>query len=60
MIVSHLPYGPTAYFGLFNCVMRHDLPHHEHMSEAYPHLVFENFSKQLGERVSDNVRNVDK
>lgn len=25
MIVSHLPYGPTAYFGLFNCVTRHDI-----------------------------------
>ena len=25
IIVSHLPYGPTAYFGLSNVVLRHDL-----------------------------------
>ena len=25
MIVCHLPYGPTAYFGLSNVVLRHDL-----------------------------------
>ena len=25
MIISHLPYGPTAYFNLTNCVMRHDI-----------------------------------
>ena len=26
MIVSHLPYGPTAYFNLSDVVMRHDIP----------------------------------
>lgn len=26
LIVSHLPYGPTAYFSIANCVMRHDIP----------------------------------
>ena len=25
LIVSHLPYGPTAFFSLSNCVMRHDI-----------------------------------
>lgn len=25
MIISHLPFGPTAYFGISNCVLRHDL-----------------------------------
>jgi hypothetical protein len=25
MVVCHLPYGPTAYFGLFNTVLRHDI-----------------------------------
>ncbi len=25
MIVSHLPFGPTAYFGLSNVVLRHDI-----------------------------------
>ena len=26
MIISHLPHGPTAYFGLSNVALRHDLP----------------------------------
>ena len=25
LVVCHLPYGPTAYFGLFNTVLRHDI-----------------------------------
>ena len=25
MVVCHLPYGPTAYFGIFNTVLRHDI-----------------------------------
>nr|WCZ58297.1 U3 small nucleolar ribonucleoprotein IMP4 [Paratrimastix eleionoma] len=25
LIISHLPYGPTAYFGLVNPVLRHDI-----------------------------------
>ena len=25
LVVCHLPYGPTAYFGLFNAVLRHDI-----------------------------------
>ncbi|KAJ1395725.1 anticodon-binding protein, partial [Ochromonadaceae sp. CCMP2298] len=26
MIISHLPFGPTAYFTLSSCVLRHDIP----------------------------------
>ncbi len=52
IIVCHLPYGPTAYFSLSNVVMRHDIPDVGTMSEAYPHLIFHNFSSRLGERVS--------
>ena len=25
IIISHMPLGPTIYFGVSNCVMRHDL-----------------------------------
>ncbi|GFH13238.1 brix domain-containing protein, partial [Haematococcus lacustris] len=25
LVVCHLPYGPTAYFGLHNTVLRHDI-----------------------------------
>eukprot|EP01086_Lenisia_limosa_P006211 TRINITY_DN24887_c0_g1_i1.p1 TRINITY_DN24887_c0_g1~~TRINITY_DN24887_c0_g1_i1.p1 ORF type:complete len:313 (+),score=67.36 TRINITY_DN24887_c0_g1_i1:80-940(+) len=56
MIVSHLPYGPTAYFGLSNVVMRHDIKGVEKMSEAFPHLVFHNFETKLGERVRDILK----
>jgi len=63
MIVSHLPYGPTAYFGLMNAVLRHDIQKGggdgddadtyglTTVSQVYPHLLFENFSSKLGERV---------
>ena len=35
--------GPTAYFGLVNCVARHDIKEAGlgTVSEAYPHLIFE-------------------
>jgi U3 small nucleolar ribonucleoprotein protein IMP4 len=53
MVVCHLPYGPTAYFGLHNTVLRHDLPKRaDQMSEAYPHLIFHNFKSTLGKRTS--------
>ena len=52
LVVSHLPFGPTAYFTLSNTVMRHDIPNIGTMSEAYPHLIFHNFNSKLGERVS--------
>merc|ERR1712071_224033 len=50
MIISHLPYGPTAYFNISDVVMRHDIPDIGPMSEQYPHLVFHNFSQRLGDR----------
>ena len=52
LVVSHLPFGPTAYFTLSNTVMRHDIPKIGTMSEAYPHLIFHNLNSKLGERVS--------
>jgi len=42
LIVCHLPHGPTAYFGLSNVVMRHDIDTKETIPEAYPHLIFDN------------------
>ena len=56
LIVCHLPYGPTAFFNLKNCVMRHDIAERATMSEAYPHLIMNNFETQLGKRVSDILR----
>uniref|UniRef100_A0A8B9GZR6 IMP U3 small nucleolar ribonucleoprotein 4 n=1 Tax=Astyanax mexicanus TaxID=7994 RepID=A0A8B9GZR6_ASTMX len=56
LIVCHLPFGPTAYFTLFNVVMRHDIPDIGTMSEAFPHLIFHNFSSRLGRRVSNILK----
>lgn len=25
LVVCHMPYGPTAYFGMYNAVLRHDI-----------------------------------
>lgn len=48
-----MPYGPTAYFGLSNCVLRHDIKDQQlgAMSEAAPHLIFDKFDSLLGKRV---------
>lgn len=53
LVVCHLPFGPTAYFTLYNVVMRHDVPDIGTISEAYPHLIFHNFTSRLGKRVSE-------
>ena len=56
LIVSHLPYGPTAYFNISDVVMRHDIPDIGPMSEQYPHLVFHNMKTQLGQRVTSILK----
>ena len=55
LVISHLPHGPTAYYTLFNTVMRHDIPNLGTMSEQYPHLIFHNFTTERGERVWNRV-----
>jgi U3 small nucleolar ribonucleoprotein protein IMP4 len=58
MIVSHFPHGPTVYFTLNNVALRHDIGSYKSstVSEQYPHLIFENFSSQLGERIRDVLK----
>lgn len=52
LVICHLPFGPTAYFGLSNVVTRHDLAEKPPtVSEANPHLVFHNFTAKTGLRV---------
>lgn len=61
MFVCHLPYGPTAYFGIHNTVLRHDIGDKKDVgtvSEAYPHLIFEGFTSKLGKRVSDILKHL--
>jgi U3 small nucleolar ribonucleoprotein protein IMP4 len=51
IVVSHFPYGPTAYLSLQNVVMRRQIPDAPPLSSAYPHLVFEGLTSRLGQRV---------
>ena len=60
MIVTHFPYGPTAYFGIMKAALRHDITRHKTeddtyslstVSQVYPHLIFDNFGSRLGGRV---------
>lgn len=52
LVVCHLPFGPTAYFGLSNVVLRHDLTEKPPtMSESNPHLIFHGFTAKIGRRV---------
>eukprot|EP01117_Protostelium_nocturnum_P015646 TRINITY_DN6084_c0_g2_i1.p1 TRINITY_DN6084_c0_g2~~TRINITY_DN6084_c0_g2_i1.p1 ORF type:complete len:287 (+),score=96.94 TRINITY_DN6084_c0_g2_i1:43-903(+) len=56
MVICHMPYGPTAYFSLANVIIRHDIPDKVPVSQQYPHLLFQNFSTPLGERVSNILK----
>lgn len=59
MIISHLPFGPTASFGLLNVVTRHDIKDKKAigtMPEVYPHLIFDNFSTKLGQRTANILK----
>lgn len=60
MIVSHFPYGPTAYFSLHNVTLRHDLQGSLKgtVSEAYPHLIFSNFETKLGSRIKSILQHL--
>lgn len=51
LTISHLPHGPTAIFSIHNAVLRHDILNAGNQSEAHPHLIFENFTTKLGQRV---------
>ncbi|KAI8089566.1 anticodon-binding protein [Halteromyces radiatus] len=56
MVVCHFPYGPTAYFSLHNVVLRHDIKDQGTVSEAFPHLIFDNFNSKLGHRITNILK----
>eukprot|EP01059_Diplonema_ambulator_P011099 TRINITY_DN21069_c0_g1_i1.p1 TRINITY_DN21069_c0_g1~~TRINITY_DN21069_c0_g1_i1.p1 ORF type:complete len:300 (+),score=92.32 TRINITY_DN21069_c0_g1_i1:42-902(+) len=56
LVVCHLPLGPTIHFGIHGTVMRHDIEGCGPMSQQLPHLVFENFSTKLGERIKSTLQ----
>jgi len=58
LVVSHMPHGPTAYFGLANVVMRHDIPGCAKVSEAHPHVVLHNLTTKVGLRVGTILKHL--
>lgn len=60
LIISHFPHGPTAFFTLSNVVLRHDIPEamEKKVSEAFPHLVFSNFTTSLGKRTQTVLKHL--
>jgi len=58
LVISHMPHGPTAFFGLTSVVTRHDIKAKESVSEAYPHLIFEAFESKLGTRVTNVLKHL--
>ncbi|CAJ0627561.1 13210_t:CDS:2 [Entrophospora sp. SA101] len=56
IVICHFPYGPTAFFSLHNVVLRHDMSNGKTVSEAYPHLIFNNFNSNLGKRVMNILK----
>ena len=53
LILTHLPNGPTSFFGLSNVVLRHDAENTKGLfSQAYPHMIFHNFNEnKVGKRI---------
>lgn len=57
LVICHLPLGPTAFFTLSGAVLRHDLDGGASpMSEAYPHIILDNFQTKLGERIGNILK----
>jgi len=57
LVVCHLPLGPTAFFSLSGAVLRHDLEGGASpMSEAFPHIILNNFNTELGRRVGNVLK----
>lgn len=51
LIVSHLPFGPTAYFTLSNCVLRHDIADCTPASQVHPNLIIDGMQSSVGKRI---------
>ena len=57
LVVCHLPLGPTAFFTLSGAVLRHDLEGGASpMSEAFPHVILNNFNSELGKRIGNVLK----
>ncbi|KAL6282084.1 hypothetical protein ACE6H2_013013 [Prunus campanulata] len=61
LFIIHLPFGPTAFFELLNVVTRHDIKDKNAMGtmpQVYPHLILENFTTKLGERIANILKHL--
>ncbi|AGO14222.1 AaceriAER430Wp [[Ashbya] aceris (nom. inval.)] len=58
LTISHFPHGPTASFSLHNVVLRHDILNAGNQSEVHPHLIFDNFTTPLGQRVAKILKHM--
>ncbi|XP_055373237.1 U3 small nucleolar ribonucleoprotein protein IMP4 [Condylostylus longicornis] len=58
IVITHLPYGPTAFFSISDVVMRHDVTDVGPMSEQKPHLIFHNFKTKLGIRTKTILKHL--
>jgi U3 small nucleolar ribonucleoprotein protein IMP4 len=52
LIISRLPYGPTAYLSIQRVVMRRKVENPAPVSSTFADLVFEDLTSQLGNRIS--------
>lgn len=56
LIVSHLPFGPTAFFALRNVVLRKDVEGMGTVKEVDPHIILHGLTTRLGKRVGDVLK----
>mmetsp|Transcript_13703 Transcript_13703/g.17856 ORF Transcript_13703/g.17856 Transcript_13703/m.17856 type:complete len:288 (+) Transcript_13703:29-892(+) len=58
LVICHLPLGPTAYFSISNCVLRHDIENRGTISEAYPHIILHGLQSKVGERIGNILKHL--
>ena len=51
-----MPFGPTVFFTLSNCVLRHDIPEVTASSQAYPHIILDNLNTKIGGRIFKSLQ----
>mmetsp|Transcript_14335 Transcript_14335/g.30711 ORF Transcript_14335/g.30711 Transcript_14335/m.30711 type:complete len:369 (-) Transcript_14335:229-1335(-) len=51
MVVTYLPYGPTAHFRISNMVLSKKIKNHGRPTRHRPELILNNFTTRLGHRV---------
>lgn len=55
MVITHLPYGPSAYFGIHNTVLRHDIGQKKEVRLSVPCCLLGAVDATAGFRVGSVV-----